>query len=136
MHSNNLISTGNKFFYCKLIKSVCRWLNFPCINNWCLRWCESKVIRVLKMLCDLFGTPQPVGSSLFIPMSFSTLKDMEGLSRPTVYEGNPSLRAIIDCTEFYTQKPSLPSSQRRTHIAARNPVTRLNCLFQSHHCCI
>ena len=49
----------------------------------------------------------------FIP--FPTLKDMEGLPRPPVYQNNPCLRAIIDCTEFYIQKPSLPSSHRRTH---------------------
>jgi hypothetical protein len=50
-------------------------------------------------------------------LNFSTLSDMEGLPRPKVYKDMKyySLRGIIDCTEFYIEKPSLPSSQRRTY---------------------
>ena len=81
----------------------------------------------LTWLCDLFGISSSTGSNLFITwvlflakelqsfIPFPTLKDMEGLPRPPVYQNNPCPRAIIDCTEFYIQKPSLPSSQRRTH---------------------
>ena len=79
------------------------------------------------MLCDLFDISQTIGSCIFITwvlflekelkllVPFSTLADMEGVERPEVYRNNHCLRAIIDCTEFYIQKPSLPSSQRRTH---------------------
>ena len=86
------------------------------------------------MLCDLFDISQTIGSNLFITwvlflekelkllLPFSTLKDMEGIERPEIYRNNYCLRAIIDCTEFYIQKPSLPSSQRGTHSSykARN----------------
>ena len=42
---------------------------------------------------------------------------MEGLPRPKVYKEMKyyKLRGIIDCTEFYIEKPSLPSSQRCTY---------------------
>ena len=89
----------------------------------------------LKMICDLFSISTSVGSGLFITwvlflarelklfLPFCTLKDMEGLTRPEVYKNNPGLRAIIDCTEFYIQKPSLPSSQRRTHSSYKSRNT-------------
>ena len=50
-------------------------------------------------------------------LNFGTLKEMEGLKRPKVYRDikYEKLRAIIDCTEFNIEKPSLPSSQRRTY---------------------
>ena len=81
----------------------------------------------LFMLCDLFGISPGVGSNLFITwvlflakelaifLPFSTIKDMDGIPQPKAFESNPALRAIIDCTEFYIHKPSLPSSQLRTH---------------------
>lgn len=86
------------------------------------------------MLCDLFGISPGIGSNLFITwvlflakelvifLPFPTMEDMEGIPRPEALESNPTLRAIIDCTEFYIHKPSLPSSQRRTHSSykARN----------------
>ena len=79
------------------------------------------------MLCDLFGMSSGIGSNLFITwvlflakelaifLPFSTIKDMEGITRPQAFQNNPALCAIIDCTEFYIHKPLLPSSQRRTH---------------------
>ena len=111
------------------------------------------------MLCDLFGISQTVGSSIFLTwvmflekelkifLPFSTLTDMEGISRPEVYPCNPCLRAIIDCTEFYIQKPSLPSSQRRTHSTykARNtfklfisisPLLHINYVSRLYSGCI
>jgi hypothetical protein len=111
------------------------------------------------MLCDLFGISQTVGSSIFLTwvmflekelklfLPFSTLTDMEGISRPEVYRCNPCLRAIIDCTEFYIQKPSLPSSQRRTHSTykARNtfklfisisPLLHINYVSRLYSGCI
>ena len=50
-------------------------------------------------------------------LNFAPLKEMEGLKRPKVYRDiiYEKLRAIIDCTEFNMEKPSLPSSQRRTY---------------------
>ena len=95
------------------------------------------------MLCDLFGVSETVGSSIFLTwvkflekelklfIPFTTLKDMEGITRPKVYESNPCLRAIIDCTEFYIQKPSLPSSQRRTQVTTK-AETPSNYLFPCH----
>ena len=111
------------------------------------------------MLCDLFGISQTVGSSIFLTwvmflekelklfLPFSTLTDMEGISWPEVYRCNPCFRAIIDCTEFYIQKPSLPSSQRRTHSTykARNtfklfisisPLLHINYVSRLYSGCI
>lgn len=111
------------------------------------------------MLCDLFGISPATGSNLFITrvmflakelkvfLPFSTINDMEGIPRPEVYKNNPCLRAVIDCTEFYIQKPSLPSSQRRTHRSykARNtfklfisisPVLHINYISQLYSGCI
>ena len=87
------------------------------------------------MICDLFCISTSVGSGLFITwvlflarelklfLPFSTVKDMEGLTGPNVYKDNPCLRAIVDCTEFYIQKPSLPSSQHRTHSSYKSRNT-------------
>ena len=111
------------------------------------------------MLSDLFGISQTIASSLFITwvlflekelkvfVPFSTLRDMEGIERPAIYRSNHCLRAIIDCTEFYIQKPSLPSSQRRTHSSykARNtfklfisisPVLHINYISRLYSGCI
>lgn len=113
----------------------------------------------LFMLCDLFGISSGIGSNLFITwllflakelvifLPFPTIKDMEGISRPEAFKSNPSLRAIIDCTEFYIHKPSLPSSQRRTHSSykARNtfklfisisPVLHINFILRLYSGCI
>ena len=48
-------------------------------------------------------------------LPFSTLSEMEGLCRPKVFRPYPNLRAVLDCTEFYIEKPSRPSSQRQTY---------------------
>lgn len=111
------------------------------------------------MLCDLFGISSSTGSNLFITwvmflskelkvfLPFSTIKEMEGIRRPETYSSDPCLRAIIDCTEFYIQKPSLPSSQRRTHsnYKARNtfklfisisPVLHINFVSKLYSGCI
>ena len=68
---------------------------------------------------------------------------MEGLPRPKVYKEMKyyKLRGIIDCTEFYIEKPSLPSSQRCTcsHYKSYNtskllvslsPICHLNFVFK------
>lgn len=48
-------------------------------------------------------------------LPFSTLSEMDGLRRPKVFRPYANLRAILDCTEFYIEKPSRPSSQRQTY---------------------
>ena len=48
-------------------------------------------------------------------LPFSTLSEMEGLWRPKVFRPYPNIRATLDCTEFYIDKPSRPSSQRQTY---------------------
>jgi hypothetical protein len=83
----------------------------------------------LLTLCTTFGISTGNGSNIFITwvlfleremeflLNFSTLIHMEGLRRPKVYKDMKyyHLRGIIDCTEFYIEKPSWPSSQRRTY---------------------
>ncbi|XP_028414129.1 uncharacterized protein LOC114537197 [Dendronephthya gigantea] len=56
-------------------------------------------------------------------LPFSTLTEMEGLQRPKVFRPYPNLRAVIDCTEFYIEKPSNPSSQRRTYSGYKSANT-------------
>ena len=113
----------------------------------------------LLMLCDLFGISLSIGSNLFITwvlflakglklfLPLTTLEGMEGVRRPETYADIPCLRAFIDCTEFYIQKPSLPSSQRRTHSVykARNtfkllisisPVLHINFISRLYSGCI
>ncbi len=113
----------------------------------------------LLMLCDLFGISSGIGSNLFITwvlflakelaifLPFSTIKDMEGITQPEAFQNNPALRAIIDCTEFYIHKPSLPSSQRRTHSSYKvnntfklfisiSPVLHINFISRLYSGCI
>lgn len=89
----------------------------------------------MRFLGDLFGVSEGHVSNIFITwvlflakellilQPFSTLEEMVGLHRPKTYRKHPFLRAIIDCTEFYIQKPSLPSSQRITHSAYKSANT-------------
>ena len=50
---------------------------------------------------------------------------MDGLKCPKVHRDikYEKLRAIIDCTEFQIEKPSLPSSQRRTYSSYKSHNT-------------
>ena len=79
------------------------------------------------MLTDLFGISCGTGSKLFISwvlflsqelkvfLPFSTLEDLKGIKRPDALKKMQNLPAIIDCTEFYIQKPSKPASQCSTY---------------------
>ena len=82
----------------------------------------------LYALCSTFGISVGSGSKIFLTwvlflekeleflISFSTLADMKDVRRPKVFRKPKyvNVRGIIDCTELYIEKPSLPSSQRRT----------------------
>lgn len=50
-------------------------------------------------------------------LPFSTKEDLLGIPKPNCFQKNSfkNLRAIIDCTEFYVEKPCKPSSQRSTY---------------------
>ena len=88
----------------------------------------------LATLCDWFGISCASGSKIFITwvlflekelnflIMFSSLSEMEGVARPKCYAEIANLRAVIDCTELYIDKPSRPSSQRNTysHYKSRN----------------
>lgn len=79
------------------------------------------------MLSDLFGVCARTGSQIFISwvlflsnelkfiLPFSTVSDIKGITRPKGFKNKENLRAIIDCTEFYIEKPSKPSCQRSTY---------------------
>ena len=115
----------------------------------------------LAMLSALFGISTALVSRISITwvlfmekelnflLSFATLKEMEGLKRPKVYRDikNEKLRAIIDCTEFQIEKPSLPSSQRRTYsnykshntfklLVSLSPICHFNFLSKLYTGCI
>ena len=80
------------------------------------------------MLCDIFGITTGTGSRIFITwilflekelaflLPFSTKEELREISKPNCFKKNcfKNLRAIIDCTEFYVEKPGKPSSQRST----------------------
>ena len=83
----------------------------------------------LEMLCDIFGITTGTGSRIFITwilflekelgfhLPFSTKEELREISKPNCFKKNcfKNLRAIIDCTEFYVEKPGKPSSQRSTY---------------------
>ena len=82
----------------------------------------------LVLLCDTFGIAVGSGSKIFVAwvlflekeleflINFTTLAEIEGLKRPKVFRDAKysRVRSVIDCTELYIQKPSLPSSQHST----------------------
>ena len=81
------------------------------------------------MLCDVFGITTGTGSKIFITwilflekelsflLPFSTKEELNGVPKPNCFTKKSlnNLRAIIDCTEFYVEKPCKPSSQRSTY---------------------
>ena len=83
----------------------------------------------LEMLCDVFGITTGTGSKIFITwilflekelsflLPFSTKEELNGVPKPNCFKKKSlnNLRAIIDCTEFYVEKPCKPSSQRSTY---------------------
>ena len=83
----------------------------------------------LEMLCDVFGITTGTGSNIFITwllflekelsfiLPFATKEEMAGVPKPNCFKKSSlkNLRAIIDCTEFYVEKPCKPSSQRSTY---------------------
>ena len=58
-----------------------------------------------------------MGKEIAFLLEFTTPEEMEGLKQPKVFRDvkYEKLRAIVDCTEFYIEKPLLPSSLRRTY---------------------
>lgn len=115
----------------------------------------------LVMLSTLFGISTGLASRISITwilfmekelsflLKFTTLEEMEGLKRPKVFRDikYEKLRAIIDCTEFYIEKPSLPSSQRRTYssyksyntfklLVSLSPICHLNFVSKLFTGCI
>ena len=79
------------------------------------------------MLCDSFGISTTIGSRIFTTwvlflekeleflLHFTSTKDLRGVPQPKSLKKIENLRGIIDCTEFFIQKPSMPSSQRSTY---------------------
>jgi hypothetical protein len=100
----------------------------------------------MAVLCDWFGISCASGSKIFITwilflekelkflIKFATLSEMEGISRPKCYEEMKNLRAIIDCTELYIDKPSRPSSQRNTYSQYKSRNTFKVLVSQSPLC--
>lgn len=83
----------------------------------------------LELLCDIFGIGQGTGSRIFISwvmflekelhylLPFSTREDLKGIPKPRAFKKKPfeDVRAIIDCTEFFIEKPSKISTQKATY---------------------
>ena len=97
------------------------------------------------MLCTTFGISTGSGSKIFITwvlflekqleflLKFSSLSEMEGLPRPKVYKDAKymNLRGVVDCTEVYIEKPSLPSSQYKSYntfklLVSLSPICHFN----------
>lgn len=77
------------------------------------------------MLGDLFAISSTTVSRIFttwITFLYHHLqfmirwpsKEQVRLKLPKCFKYFPNTRVVIDCTEFYVQKPSLPSAQRIT----------------------
>ncbi len=95
----------------------------------------------LQMLADMFSISKTSAISIFatwlcllnvtlVPMFIkwpSRRQVRKSMRHVPSFKGYSNTRAIIDCTEFAIQKPSLPSSQRRTWSSykSRNTVKAL-----------
>lgn len=142
-----------------LLQTQRGWAKLSIYNQLIFTLVKLRRNVTLTMLCDLFGISTSTGSNLFITwvqflskelkifLPFSTLDDMEGLVRPETFANDPCLRAIIDCTEFYIEKPSRLSSERRTYSSykARNtfklfisisPLLHINFVSKLYSGCI
>lgn len=88
----------------------------------------------VEVLGDLFGIHASNISRIFITwinflyLEFKFLiarpsKEQVKSTLPKQFKYFPKTRAIIDCTEFFIQKPSLPSSQRVTWSQYKHHIT-------------
>ena len=80
----------------------------------------------MVMLADVFDIAPGTASRIFTTrilflekelsflLSFPTLSDLEGIHIPKAFQGFENLRGIINCTEFFIEKPFRISSQRST----------------------
>jgi len=89
------------------------------------------------MLCDVFGITTATGSKIYITwilflekelsflLPFSTREELIGVPKPNCFKKKSlnNLRAMIDCTEFYVEKPCKPSSQRSTYSQYKSAYT-------------
>ena len=76
-----------------------------------------------EQLADMFGVSSSTVSRIFntwvnllaqeLP-EYLFCKEQIKQTLPKIFKSFPKTRAIIDCTEFYIQRPSMPSSQRKT----------------------
>lgn len=81
----------------------------------------------ITMLADIFGVATGTASRIFISwilfleqelsflLPFSTIDEMNGVHIPKAFKEISNLRGIIDCTEFYIEKPGRLASQRSTY---------------------
>ena len=79
-----------------------------------------------EQLADMFGVSSSTVSRIFntwvnllaqeLPAYLFCWPTKEQIKQtlPQIFKSFPKTRAIIDCTEFYIQRPSMPSSQRKT----------------------
>ena len=91
----------------------------------------------IVMLADLFDIAPGTASRIFITwilflekelsflLYFPTLAELSDVDCPKSLRQVENLRAIIDCTEFYIEKPFRISSQRATFISI-SPVPHIN----------
>ena len=100
------------------------------------------------MLCDVFGITMGTGSKIFITwilflekelsflLPFSTKEELNGVPKPNYFKKKSlnNLRAIIDCTEFYVEKPK-PSAKDLPTVDT-SLQTHLSYLFQCLLFCI
>jgi hypothetical protein len=81
----------------------------------------------MVMLGDLFDVAPGTASRIFITwilflskelsflLSFPTVAELNDIRISASLRGCKNLRGIIDCTEFYIEKPTRFSSQRSTY---------------------
>ena len=87
------------------------------------------------MLADIFGISIGTASRIFISwilflkeelvflLPFSSVEEMSGLPIPKPFQHICNIRGIIDCTEFYIEKPFRVASQRSTYSSYKSRNT-------------
>ena len=89
----------------------------------------------IAVLANVFGISVPTASRIIMSwivflekeleflVNFQTRSELSGLKYPKAYRDIPSLRGIIDCTEFYIEAPYRLPSQKSTYSSYKSRNT-------------
>ena len=89
----------------------------------------------VAVVANVFGISVPTASRIIMSwivfsekeleflVNFQTRSELSGLKYPKAYREIPSLRGIIDCTEFYIEAPYRLPSQKSTYSSYKSRNT-------------